>query len=285
MSEQLATYDNDQSASGDGALAKDSAAATRPQVSIDGVENALLKGDLAKLSANERLSYYRKVCESVGLNPLTRPFEYIKLNGKLTLYAKRDAAEQLRRLRGISITKLEESWRDDIYIVRAYAEDESGRTDVATGAVDTSRSRGQDLANNLMKAETKAKRRVTLSIAGLGWLDETEIRDIPGEATEPVHVSHDTGEIHDTDYLAKIRQAKAWLAAKPDEALKDAFEQLRSKAGEWPKKYQQQVEQLIEKRKQACSQLPGETPDDDVASESEDQQPDEDTDEMPENLQ
>jgi len=30
-----------------------------------------------------------------------------------------------------------------------------------------------------MKAETKAKRRVTLSIAGLGWLDETELDTIP----------------------------------------------------------------------------------------------------------
>jgi hypothetical protein len=30
-----------------------------------------------------------------------------------------------------------------------------------------------------MRAETKAKRRVTLSIAGLGWLDETELATIP----------------------------------------------------------------------------------------------------------
>jgi hypothetical protein len=32
----------------------------------------------------------------------------------------------------------------------------------------------------MMKAETKAKRRVTLSICGLGMLDETEVADIPG---------------------------------------------------------------------------------------------------------
>ena len=35
-----------------------------------------------------------------------------------------------------------------------------------------------DLANAFMKAETKAKRRVTLSICGLGILDETEIETI-----------------------------------------------------------------------------------------------------------
>jgi hypothetical protein len=44
-----------------------------------------------------------------------------------------------------------------------------------------------------MKAETKAKRRVTLSIAGLGWLDETEADAVPG--ARPVAVDTDTGEI------------------------------------------------------------------------------------------
>jgi hypothetical protein len=37
-------------------------------------------------------------------------------------------------------------------------------------------------ANTILKAITKAKRRVTLSICGLGWLDETEVEDIPAEA-------------------------------------------------------------------------------------------------------
>jgi hypothetical protein len=39
---------------------------------------------------------------------------------------------------------------------------------------------GEALANALMKAETKAKRRATLSICGLGMLDETEVEDVPG---------------------------------------------------------------------------------------------------------
>ena len=36
-----------------------------------------------------------------------------------------------------------------------------------------------------MKAETKAKRRATLSICGLSLLDETEIEDIPAAAKRP----------------------------------------------------------------------------------------------------
>ena len=43
----------------------------------------MMAGDLALLTAGERLSYYGKVCESLGLNPLTKPFQYIRLNGKL----------------------------------------------------------------------------------------------------------------------------------------------------------------------------------------------------------
>ena len=162
--------------------------------SIEGVEDALLDGDLSKLNPQQRVSYMERVCESVGLNPLTKPFRYIRLNGQLTLYATRDAAEQLRKVHGISITSLEETWREDLCIFRAYAKDADGRTDVATGAVDTSRSSGQGLANDIMKAETKAKRRVTLSLAGLGWLDETEISDIPDSATEEVTVDYETGE-------------------------------------------------------------------------------------------
>jgi hypothetical protein len=181
------------------------------QVSVEGVEDALLDGDLSKLNSEQRLDYYEKVCESVGLNPLTKPFEYIRLNGQLTLYATRAAAEQLRKVNGISITDLEETWRDSLCIFRAKAEDAEGRTDVATGAVDTSRSSGQDLANDIMKAETKAKRRVTLSLAGLGWLDETEVSDIPDQATEEVNVDYDTGEVKTQKPDTWYKQATDWL--------------------------------------------------------------------------
>jgi hypothetical protein len=45
-------------------------------------------------------------------------------------------------------------------------------------------------ANAIMKAETKSKRRATLSICGLGFLDETEIETIRDAATTPADVAH-----------------------------------------------------------------------------------------------
>lgn len=142
------------------------------------IERVLIGGDLAALKPDERVNYYRAVCNSVGLNPLTKPFEYINLNGKLRLYALRDATDQLRKIHGVSIAIVSREHIGDVYVVTARATDRAGRVDESTGAVTMGSLRGDALANALMKAETKAKRRVTLSICGLGILDETEIETI-----------------------------------------------------------------------------------------------------------
>lgn len=148
----------------------------------DLLERVLIEGDLSKLSPAERLSYYRSVCESLGLNPLTKPFEYIRLNGRLTLYARRDAADQLRKIHGISIEIADQSIQNGIFIVRVRARTPDGRTDEDFGAVPIEGLSPEAASNAILKAITKAKRRVTLSIAGLGWLDETEVESIPAEA-------------------------------------------------------------------------------------------------------
>lgn len=143
------------------------------------METVLIKGDLSKLDTSERNQYYFSLCESIGLNPLTQPLEYITLNGKLRLYAKKDCTEQLRVIHNVSVTDLSEKERDGVFIVTAKVMNGDGRSDIATGAVNIKGLSGEVLANALMKAETKAKRRATLSICGLGFLDETEVDDIP----------------------------------------------------------------------------------------------------------
>lgn len=158
------------------------------------MERVLIAGDLAKLTAAERVSYYNQVCQSVGLNPLTRPFSYLVLSGKLTLYANKDCSEQLRKNNRVSIYKIEKEQDGDLYIVTAYARTADGREDVDMGAVNTASAKGDNLVNARLKAVTKAKRRVTLSICGLGFLDETEIETIPDARAVKVA---ETGEIID----------------------------------------------------------------------------------------
>ena len=144
------------------------------------LERVLVSGDLAGLSESQRIDYYKAVCESLGLNPLTRPFEYLRLNGRLVLYATRAAADQLRAIHGISILDAKIERRDDLITVTVRGRNRDGREDVEVGVVSAAGLRGDALANAEMKAITKAKRRLTLSLAGLGWLDETETETIPG---------------------------------------------------------------------------------------------------------
>jgi len=158
------------------------------------LENVLVSRDLSKLNPAQRLDYYRQVCQSMGLNPLTKPFDYIQLNGKLTLYAKKDATDQLRKIHGVNIDDVNTNDDGDWFIVTVKGSDNSGRRDVEIGAVAKNDMRG-NYGNALMKAVTKAKRRLTLSLCGLGWLDdETEVETI--QDARPVVVDS-TGEIVD----------------------------------------------------------------------------------------
>ena len=157
------------------------------------LEQVVVGGDLKGLSPAQRVTYYKQVCESIGLNPLTKPFDYITLSGKLTLYAKRDAADQLRDKKGISLGDPVITFSDGLCIVSIKATDKNGRADAEIGAVAVEGLKGEARANAIMKAITKAKRRVTLSICGLGWLDESEVDSIPD--ARPVHVDAETGEI------------------------------------------------------------------------------------------
>lgn len=185
------------------------------------MEQIVMVGDLKKLSPQQRSEYYANVCESLGLNPLTKPFDYIELNGRLTLYAKKDATDQLRKIHNVSINISSRERIGDIYIVTAKARLPNGREDEATGAIPVHNLRFNDLANAIMKAETKAKRRVTLSICGLGILDESEFDTI--QFSPDAFQSHKLQETYN-----RAVQAEKKAAAK-----------------------KQAVEAVVEKKKQA----------------------------------
>jgi hypothetical protein len=122
-------------------------------VSPEILEQVAIGGDLAGLTATQRLAYYRALCQSLGLNPLSKPFEYLTLNGKLRLYALRDCADQLRRLHGISIVITSREQLGELYLVTARATDRHGRTDESLGAVALGVLKGDALANALMVDE------------------------------------------------------------------------------------------------------------------------------------
>lgn len=150
------------------------------------VHSLVINGDLSKMSQEMKVDYYNRFCQSLGLNPLTQPFQLLVFQGKQRLYATKDCTEQLRKIHGVSITDVTAAELRGVYVVTAKALDKSGKTDAATGVVPVENLKGEALANALMKAETKAKRRVTLSICGLGILDESELDTMPNHKVTPV---------------------------------------------------------------------------------------------------
>ena len=147
------------------------------------LQQVILKGDLRTLSDQDKLIYYKNVCDSLGINPLTKPFDYMVLNNKQTLYATKNCTDQLRSLHKISIAVKDRKIDNGLLTVVVQAEDSKGRKDSDMGFANVQGLRGENLGNAMLKAVTKAKRRVTLSICGLGgFLDETEVEDLPQRA-------------------------------------------------------------------------------------------------------
>jgi hypothetical protein len=194
----------------------------------DIVGRLVLKGDLSGLRPDEQIMYYKATCERLGLDPLSKPFELLKLNGKQILYATKACTDQLRVKHGVSVTDLVPQAVGDIYIVTAKGQNAQGRTDAATGAVTIVGLKGDALANAMMKAETKAKRRLTLSLCGLGMIDESEIETIPGAQTETLALPGNGGpkapgtvDPHPAEVLTAAKEARALASPKAPQDTDD----------------------------------------------------------------
>ena len=144
------------------------------------------------MTPEQRVDYYKKVCTSIGVNPLTQPFTYILFREpgggapKLQLYANKSCTEQLRSIHAVSVTDHQQTIEGDYCHVQVKVQDRTDRTDFSVGSVALFKYKdgnrfdlsGTERCNAVMKASTKAKRRATLSICGLAFLDESELENI-----------------------------------------------------------------------------------------------------------
>jgi hypothetical protein len=183
------------------------------------LEKVILGNDLSGLSPLEKVQYVKNICQTIGLNPVTKPIQLMKFQNKEVPYFTKDATEQLRKINRVSIIKIDTHMYEGVYVVTAYASTPDGRQDSSTGAIVTSNLKGDALANAMMKAETKAKRRVTLSICGLGFIDECEVESIPNAQKvditghiPPVAFSDD--DILDISMVASLDELKAVFTEK-----------------------------------------------------------------------
>lgn len=149
------------------------------------LERVVTMGDLRDLTPVERVNYYLDLCQSLALNPRSRPFDWILFKEgrdgpeKLALYPNASCMAQLRNLHRIRVEITRREIVGDLFVCEARGTLPDGRTDSASKYVPITnyqgeRLRGQQLGNAMMKAETGAKRRLTLSIVGLAGVPDRE---------------------------------------------------------------------------------------------------------------
>ncbi|MFO0645269.1 MAG: hypothetical protein U0326_03455 [Polyangiales bacterium] len=197
----------------------------RADFGIDGrtgtrvIESIVLRGDLSGLGPTERARFYTQMCEGLGLNPHAQPFAFLRLNGKEVLYATRGATDQLAAIHKLNREIVDGPKVIDlagtklVYAV-CRATHPNGRVETATATVPL-----VDPVNVLMKCETKAKRRATLSILGLGVLDEMELETIPANVQEPgggVDLSQMVHSHHDEEPIAPPKNEAPVEALPPE---------------------------------------------------------------------
>lgn len=136
--------------------------------------------DTGSLTAQQRAGYVVALCRALRLNPLTNPVQFIRLNGKEVLYVTRTATDQLAAIHGLNRKTVRGPEIVDIAgtkvaLCTVEVSLPNGRSETATATLPVA-----DPAMLYMKLETKAKRRGTLAILGLGLLAEDEAESIPG---------------------------------------------------------------------------------------------------------
>ena len=211
------------------------------------MEKLFLKGDLSVLTSQEKVSYYNEYCKRLGLDPFTQPFKLLNLQGKEILYCDRSGTQQLSKIHSVSHEIKSREVINGCYVVTAQAS-VTGRHTESIGAVPINKANGtwetassgkkflkpdgtftaltgDDLCNAMMKAETKAKRRATLDLLGLGVLDETEVETIPNVQTI---------EIKEAEPVTQ----QAIANAKTELNLATSFSELQLEWGKLPKEVQ-----------------------------------------------
>jgi hypothetical protein len=149
---------------------------------------AQLTRDWAGVSDEDKVRFASSVCKALDIPTPLNPFTFIPMKGKMTFYAGKEAAELLaeRNKISVNITNKYLDKEQNIYVVECRAQmptvdyyDKKGvKTHTVHGrsidnlaAISMHGKSGDDRANALMKAVTKAQRRTVFSAVGLSIMD------------------------------------------------------------------------------------------------------------------
>lgn len=150
-----------------------------PSQTKDKILSRLIEsGDISGLTEQQRCDFYYMSCAQAGLDPSTRPFDYIKQGGKIALYPNQRATAQLSAKHGLTIEITDKTTMDGLYVFTAKATRRDGSFVEEIGVVPVPTS-PTDKANAMMKASGKAKRRAVIAACGLAQADAEGNDDRP----------------------------------------------------------------------------------------------------------
>lgn len=149
-----------------------------------GVKEYFRSGNVAQLTESERDIVLAKLCERYDLDPLLRPFDLISFQGKAKFYLTASATNQLAAKKNLTRTVSNIELDEQRFIAKCAVSVSSpeGRSETSIcyigigkfvpGTKEDPKPKkvlldGDELANALLKLDTKAKRRATLSFFGL----------------------------------------------------------------------------------------------------------------------
>lgn len=157
------------------------AATNSEEIDLKPLFKVAMAGDLSSLTMRDKMMLYASKAKSMGIDPMTQPFDLIESKGKQVLYPNAKCAAELQRIHGVSLGAVRTQMLDkDLVQVEITATLRNGRTDSDIGIVQVG-DRGISRGDAIMKAATKAKRRVTFSILGMSSfvLEPDEMTEIP----------------------------------------------------------------------------------------------------------
>ncbi len=180
---------------------------------------------LAGFTDHELNTLYVSECKRFGLDPVTRPFDVIEFQKKTTLYITSRGVDQLAFIHCVTRVTVKPPTvvtMAGIQFISCQVDAilPNGRRESSTATLPCV---GKLDVNHLMKCETKAKRRATLSILSVGVFAEDEIDSLPGMVA-PKQLDTGTLAIHVARCLeSTVVRLRDESTGKPTEAAKSAF--------------------------------------------------------------
>lgn len=214
-----------------------------PAIAPEIVSSIILRGDLSGLSEAQLTEYMVYRSRASGLDPACQPFIVLEVDGKKQLYATKEAAAQLNQNRELSPEVSKEEWLLDNSVYKVtYKVKEGGRTTEDCGAValviyqkGTQSKPGEyvkmsaaGIADAIMKAHTKAKRRTILSHCGIGTNDKDDVPLVVADQGDGEEIKPATATVKDKPKAEKAKDKEQPAEKKGEDEAKPTHDEKKA---------------------------------------------------------